>query len=81
TLNYDFAKVINNDDHSLTALLGQELTITKSNLLTMMVDGFDPTYNAEAAWNFMSAASNPASTNNYVDPDDKLLSFFGRVNY
>ena len=46
-----------------------------------MVDGFDPTYNAEAAWNFMSAASNPASTNNYVDPDDKLLSFFGRVNY
>ncbi len=81
TLNYDFAKVLNNDDHSLTALVGQELTITKSNLLTMMVDGFDPTYNAEAAWNFMSAASNPASTNNYVDPDDKLLSFFGRVNY
>ncbi len=81
TLNYDFAKVINNDDHNLTALIGQELTITKSNLLTMMVDGFDPTYNAEAAWNFMSAASNPASTNNYVDPDDKLLSFFGRVNY
>lgn len=81
TLNYDFAKVINNDDHNLTALIGQELTITKSNLLTMMVDGFDPTYNAEAAWNFMSAASNAASTNNYVDPDDKLLSFFGRVNY
>ena len=81
TLNYDFAKVLNNDDHQLTALLGQELTITKSNTLTMMVDGFDPSYDAEAAWNFMSAASNPASTNNYVDPDDKLLSFFGRVNY
>ena len=80
-MNYDFAKVINNEDHSLTALLGEELTITKSNLLTMMVDGFDPSYGAEAAWNFMSAASNPSSTNNYVDPDDKLLSFFGRVNY
>ena len=81
TLNYDFAKVLNNEDHQLTALLGQELTITKSNTLTMMVDGFDPTYTAENAWNFMSAASNPSSTNNYVNPDDKLLSFFGRVNY
>ena len=81
TLNYDFAKLLNNDDHQLTALLGQELTITKSNTLTTMVDGFDPTYDAMAAWNFMSAASNAASTNNYVNPDDKLLSFFGRVNY
>jgi len=81
TLNYDFANLLKNEDHTLTALLGQELTITQSNTLTMMVDGFDPTYTAENAWHFMSAASNPASTNNYVDPDDKLLSFFGRVNY
>ena len=81
TLNYDFKDVLKNDDHSLTALLGQELTITKSNTLTMMVDGFDPTYDAIKAWNFMSSASNPSSTNNYVNPDDKLLSFFGRVNY
>jgi len=81
TLNYDFAKVLNNEDHQLTALLGQELTITQSNTLTAMVDGFDPTYDAMAAWNFMSAASNAASTNNYVNPDDKLISFFGRVNY
>ena len=81
TLNYDFAKVLNNDDHQLSALIGQELTITKSNTLTTMVDGYDPSYDAQAAWNFMSAASNPSSTNNYVNPDDKLLSFFGRVNY
>ena len=81
TLNYDFKDVLKNEDHSLTALLGQELTITRSNTLTTMVDGFDPSYDAENAWNFMSAASNPASTNNYVDPDDKLLSFFGRINY
>ena len=81
TLNYDFTKLLGNDDHTLTALLGQELTITKSNTLTTMVDGFDPTYSAEDAWNFMSAASAPSSVNNYVNPDDKLLSFFGRVNY
>ena len=80
TLNYDFADVLNNSDHSLTLLLGEEMTITKSNLLTMMVDGLNASYDAPMAWNFMSSGT-PASTNNYYDPDDKLLSFFGRVNY
>ena len=79
TLNYDFANVLG-ADHNLTVLLGEEMTITKSNLLTLMVDGLNPTYDAEMAWNFLSSGK-PASTNNYYDPDDKLLSFFGRVNY
>ncbi len=80
TLNYDFSNVLKNDDHSLTALLGEEMTITKSNTLTMMVDGFPTFYDAKMAWNFM-ASGTPSSTNNYYSPDDKLLSFFGRVNY
>ncbi len=80
TLNYDFADLLQNEDHSLTALLGEEMTITKSNLLTTMVDGLNASYDAPMAWNFMSSGT-PASTNNYFDPDDKLLSFFGRVNY
>ena len=80
TLSFDFADVLNNDNHSLTALLGEEMTITKSNTLTMMVDGFPTFYDANMAWNFLSSGT-PASTNNYYSPDDKLLSFFGRVNY
>ena len=80
TLNYDFSKVLNNDDHQLTALLGEEMTITQSNLLTLMVDGLNASYDAPMAWTFLSSGT-PASTNNYYDPDDKLLSFFGRVNY
>ena len=80
TLNFDFADVLNNSDHSLTALLGEEMTITKSNLLTLMVDGLNASYDAPMAWNFMSSGT-PASSNNYYDPDDKLLSFFGRINY
>ncbi len=80
TLNYDFADLLQNEDHNLTALVGEEMTITKSNLLTMMVDGLNASYDAPMAWNFMSSGT-PASTNNYFDPDDKLLSFFGRVNY
>ena len=79
TLNYDFANVLGSD-HNLTVLLGEEFTVAKSNLLTTMVDGLNPSYDAEMAWNFMSSGT-PASVNNYFDPDDKLLSFFGRVNY
>ena len=80
TLNYDFADLINNQDHQLTALLGEEMTITKSNTITDLVDGFPTFYDAEMAWHFMSSGV-PASSNNYYSPDDKLLSFFGRVNY
>ena len=80
TLNYDFADLINNQDHQLTALLGEEMTITKSNTITDLVDGFPTFYDAQMAWNFMSSGV-PASSNNHYAPDDKLLSFFGRVNY
>ncbi len=80
TLNYDFKDIIGSEDHSLTALLGQELTITKSNTLEMMVDGLPTFYGAEMAWNFLSSGT-PSSANNYYNPDDRLLSFFGRVNY
>ncbi len=79
TLNYDFANILG-EDHNLSILAGQELTITQSNLLTLMVDGLNASYDAPMAWNFLSSGK-PASTNNYYDPDDKLLSFFGRVNY
>ena len=80
TLNYDFANLIGNDDHSLTALLGEEMTITRTNTLTDMVKAFPTFYDATLAWNFMSSGT-PFSSNNYYEPDDKLLSFFGRANY
>ena len=80
TLNYNFEKLISNPDHQITALLGEEMTITKTNTLTNMVEGFPTFYDAEKAWDFMSAGI-PTSTVNYYDPNDVLLSFFGRVNY
>ncbi|MBR1699786.1 MAG: TonB-dependent receptor [Bacteroidales bacterium] len=80
TLNYDFSNLIKNSDHSLNALVGEEMTITKSNTITDMVDGFPTFYDAEMAWNFM-ASGVPASSNNQINADDKLISFFGRVNY
>lgn len=80
TLNYDFANLIGNDDHSLTLLVGEEMTITKSNTMTAMVENFPTFFNAEQAWNFMSSGTS-VSTANFYNPDDNLLSFFGRVNY
>lgn len=80
TLNYDFANLIGNDNHSLTLLVGEEITITKSNTMTAMVENFPTFFNAEQAWNFMSSGTS-VSTANFYNPDDNLLSFFGRVNY
>ena len=50
TLNYSFANVLG-EDHNLTLLLGEEMTIAKSNLLTIMVDGLNASYDAPMAWN------------------------------
>ena len=91
TLNYDFKNLFRSDDHQLTAMLGQELTITKTNTNTAMVDGFPTFFTSALAWYYMSSAagssladgsvSDHVAYDNYYDPNDILLSFFGRVNY
>ena len=80
TLNYDFANVIGNPDHNLTVLVGEEMTITKSNVLSQMIENFPTFYDAETAWNFMSSGVSRSSQNVYA-ADDRMISFFGRVNY
>ena len=79
TLSYNFAKQLP-EDHSLDVLAGQEITYTKSNTATMSVTDLPAFFDSEMAWNFLSSGS-PASVRNYYNPDDVLLSFFGRVNY
>jgi len=81
TLNYDFAELLGNDDHTLTALLGEELTITKSNKIETILDGFPLLFGAEEAWKFSTVASSRKRATNYYYADNNLLSFFGRVNY
>lgn len=80
TLNYNFEDFILNQDHSLSLLLGEEMTITKSSQLTSMVENFPVFYDSQMAWNFMSSGT-AISTANYISPDDNLLSFFTRLNY
>ena len=81
TLNYDFKNVLKSEDHSLTALLGQELTITKSNTFYNTAVNLPSNFNAEQAWNYLSSAGNLREYSNYYNPNDVLLSFFARVNY
>lgn len=80
TLSYDFKKLFNNDSHHLDVLLGQEYIKTSSNTLTNWVENFPDFFDSEMAFNFLSSGT-AVSTSNYYNPDDKLLSFFGRVNY
>jgi len=80
TLQYNFADVIKNPDHTLDVLLGQEGTYTRSNYVFMQANDLPEFYDAELAWDFMSSGT-PTSVVNYYNPNDNLISYFGRVNY
>lgn len=79
TLNYDFNKFIG-ADQSLNLLLGQEFIKTSQELLTNTVHGFPSSFGFDDAIK-LSAQGFANSVENYLSPDDKLLSFFGRANY
>lgn len=81
TLSYDFKNVIGNKDHSLNLLMGQEYIVTRSNTLTAWAYDFPEFYDSMMAWQMMSSATGTRSVNNFYDPDDRLFSFFGRLNY
>lgn len=80
TLSYDFKDVLN-EDHNLNILLGQEYMVTRANTFSALVEGLPTFFDAEMAWNFMASGENPRSTSNVYADEDRLFSFFGRVNY
>ena len=79
TLNYDFKKFLNSD-HKLKVLLGQEMIVYTTNTLTNVIHGFPTFFNFSNAVNLTNQGT-PQTTENFYSPDDKLLSFFGRINY
>ena len=80
TLNYDFKKLLKSKSHSLKALLGHEIVSTDEKVLTNVVHGFPTDFSFEDATNLTSLGT-AQTIDNYYSPDDKLVSFFGRVNY
>lgn len=79
TLNYDFRKSLG-EDHKLKVLVGEEMIIYKSNILTNTIHGYPKLFSFENAQN-LTTVGTPFSVNNFNNPQDKLLSFFGRINY
>lgn len=80
TISYDFSKLIKNIDHSLNFMVGHEYIITKERENMNEVHGFPEDYTAEQAWK-LSSQGTPYTIDDNYSADDKLLSFFGRVNY
>lgn len=73
-------KLINNDDHSLTLLLGEEMISKKSSLNDDRLRLYPTTFTAQQAWS-LSSQGTPYQVNKYINADDNLLSFFARANY
>lgn len=79
TINYDFDKILNKD-HSLKVLLGEEMIVTQTNSVTTEIQGYPKFFDFDDSKS-LTTQGVPQSVDNYYSPDDKLLSFFGRVNY
>ena len=79
TLQYNLSEFLP-EDHSLDFLIGEEMTISKSNTVTMSTTDLPESFDSQLAWNFLSSGT-PAAVRNHYNQNDNLLSFFGRVNY
>ena len=80
TLSYDFKGLINSSNHHITALLGQEILTTQANQNTSTIHGFPSFFGSDEAFR-LTTQGTPISVAKFYSPDDKLLSFFARVNY
>ena len=67
-------------DHNITGVIGQEYLITTNNTMEATWGGFDLSFDLDQARR-LANTGNAAQLSRNFSPDDKLLSFFGRVNY
>jgi TonB-dependent starch-binding outer membrane protein SusC len=79
TLSYDLKNRLS-ENFRLNVLLGQEYIIRHQESLTTTVHGFPSTFSFADATK-LSAQGAANSIDNYLFPDDILLSYFGRVNF
>lgn len=79
TLSFDFKRLLSKD-HRLNLLVGQEYILTQREDMTNTVHGFPKSFTFADATK-LSPQGTASSVNNYLSPDDKLLSFFSRANY
>ncbi|WP_082331949.1 SusC/RagA family TonB-linked outer membrane protein [Mangrovimonas xylaniphaga] len=81
TLNYDFKAVLgDNENHHLKVMLGEEMIVNKDHMVESEIHGFPKDFDFQTALN-LTTQGDPFSVDNFYDPEDRLLSFFGRMNY
>ncbi len=80
TLNYDFNQLVRGTGHALKLLVGQEVIVTRSNSPFNQVWGYPDFFTSDQAYKLTSQGFSNRYTDTY-NPDNKLLSFFGRINY
>lgn len=68
------------DGHNLNAVLGQESLIRKAERYTQDIEGFTRTYMSNDVWNNL-ADGTVRPTRPFIEPDYRLFSYFGRINY
>ncbi|MDR1764241.1 MAG: TonB-dependent receptor [Dysgonamonadaceae bacterium] len=81
TLSYDFKGVLP-EAHHLSIMAGHEVSVTKNITKSSEVDGLDESFTLDQAMALQNHddGSRILFSNSY-SPDDKILSFFGRLNY
>ncbi|MCU4177264.1 SusC/RagA family TonB-linked outer membrane protein [Carboxylicivirga sp. N1Y90] len=80
TLNYDFANIVQNENHGLKLLVGQELLYGYESVLTNTVQGYPSFFTSDEVFR-LTTQGVPLNIDNEIKADNKLLSFFGRANY
>ena len=79
TLNYDFKNIIG-EDHSLKLMIGQEYNNFSSHVMGTVNFGFPKLFVFDDVVNLTSQALHQTVSNVHA-PDDRMLSFFSRLNY
>ncbi|WP_417939786.1 SusC/RagA family TonB-linked outer membrane protein [Flavobacterium sp. RS13.1] len=79
TLNYDFKKILGKN-HDLKVLVGEEMIDYRRNDVGSTIEGYPNFFDLDQSIRLTSQGK-PRIVDNFYFPDDKLLSFFGRVNY
>lgn len=78
TINYTKDNFIK--DHNLSLLIGEETIVAESKKILDAIGNYPIFFDSKLAWKFPDLGT-AYSSQNYYEPKDKLLSFFGRLNY
>jgi TonB-linked SusC/RagA family outer membrane protein len=68
------------EGQNLNVILGQETYIRSSDYIFQDLEGFTRSYLSQDVWNHLSDGTN-VSTIHFFNPDERMFSYFGRVNY